>query len=111
MGRRRTEVRTETAANWSAIAVFFRRPNVMRASPYVTLFALGRRQAKSSAKKIRRDDRAGEQLRKKREEERVVERIAHRGHALAVDVDEIRDGLKRVKTDADRSIEFTSEGS
>ena len=52
------------------------------------------------------NDRPGQQLREKRQIERVVERLSHGGRAPAVDVDEIRNALKRVEADADRDEEI-----
>ncbi len=54
----------------------------------------------------RAHDRPRKQLREERQVERVVERPANRGHASAIDVDEIRDALKGVEADADRHEEI-----
>jgi len=48
-------------------------------------------------------DRSCQQLRKERDVQRIVDRIAHRSKRPTVDVNDVRDALKRVKADSNRN--------
>ena len=56
------------------------------------------------------DNRAGHQLRKKRNKERVIDGIGDRGLFPAVDVDHIGHALERMETDAQRQDDAQREG-
>ena len=47
-------------------------------------------------------DRTGDELRKKRHIQRVVQQVARWRILAAVDIDDVTDALKRVERDADR---------
>ncbi len=57
----------------------------------------------------RADDRAGHQLREKRNEQRVVDWIRDRLLLVAVDVDHVGHALERVKADAERKNDAQRE--